>query len=242
MANLVLFGDSFCAEYESTINKNTWWKQVAKQKNLDIKNYAIRGSSLNYSIVKYYEYLNTAYSPEDNIIFVVTSSARSPIVHKDFPPECAAILQMFHMQGFKFEQRNLPQSLIEHFTNHRGFYETWYRFYNLDQHLSQVSLVREALNGLSNKKLLINAFDEATSGQFSRKYDFHLAGDMNNISVSEFVTHFDYIRSRDRFVDDRANHFSEANHDIFTDYIIKSLDGNCISMLDIDFKRGFINA
>ena len=242
MSNLVLFGDSFCAEYENTANKNTWWKQVANQKNMCIKNYAVRGSSLNYSIVRYYEYLNTEYSPEDNIIFIVTSSARSPIVHKDFPPECAAILQMFHMQGFKFEQRNLPPSLVKHFTDNRSFYEIWYRFYNLDQHLSQVSLVREALNGLSNKKLLINAFDEATNREFSRKYDFHLDGDMNNISVSEFVTHFDYIRSRDRLIDDRANHLSEDNHSIFSDYIIKSLDGNHRSMLDVDFKRGFINA
>jgi hypothetical protein len=81
MANLVLFGDSFCAEYTDTDGKYIWWKETAKTLGLGINNYARRGSSLNYATVKYYEYLNKSYSPDDIIIFVVTSSGRSPLVH-----------------------------------------------------------------------------------------------------------------------------------------------------------------
>ena len=108
MANLVLFGDSFCAEYEATQGKDTWWKDVAKTLGLGINNYGVRGTSLNYSTVKYYEYLQNSYSADDIIIFVVTSSGRSPLVHPDFLPESSAILQLFSSRGFSFKNVDLP--------------------------------------------------------------------------------------------------------------------------------------
>jgi|Laugresubdmm15sn_1035100.scaffolds.fasta_scaffold02062_11 hypothetical protein len=248
MANLVLFGDSFCAEseYDGTRGgsdpqgKDTWWKDVAKTLGLGINNYSVRGTSLNYSTVKYYQYLNESYSTDDIIIFIVTSSGRSPLVHPDFLPESAAILQLFSSRGFSFKNVDLPASLKQHFDDHKSFYETWYQFYNPEVHLSQVNLIREALNGLSNKKLLINVFNEAQSSDFTQQYNFHLDGYMMQISMEEFATQDEY--SRNRFFDTRPNHLSEENHKIFYDYVLKCLDGNYKSMLEVDFKKGFLNA
>lgn len=238
MTNLVLFGDSYCAEYECTIDQETWWKKVASSLGLGIKNYAVRGSSLNYSMVKYYEYLNGSYSIDDIIIFTITSSGRSPLVHPDFPSENSAILQLFSTCGFSFDAVPFPEALKKHYVDHKNFYQTWFQFYNPDLHLSQVNLVREALHGLKNKKLLINAFDEAKSSAFTRPYDFHLDGCITDISNKEFASHGYPMR---RMVDDRANHLSPENHDIFAEYILKCLDGDIKSMLDIDFKQGFLN-
>jgi hypothetical protein len=240
MANLVLFGDSFCAEYTDTDGKYIWWKETAKTLGLGINNYALRGSSLNYATVKYYEYLQNSYSADDIIIFVVTSSGRSPLVHPDFSPESSAILQLFSTKGFSFENVEFPPSLKEHYNEHKSFYETWFQFYNPELHKSQVNLIREALNGLSNKKLLINAFDEARYSDFARPYHFHLDGYMRQISHEEFATEGEY--SRNRIFDTRPNHISEDNHKIFCDYVLKCLDGNYKSMLEVNFKKGFLNA
>lgn len=240
MANLVLFGDSYCAEYDNTISQETWWKRVASNLELGIKNYAVRGSSLNYSTVKYYEYLNGSYSVDDIIIFTITSSGRSPLVHPDFPPSSSAIMQLFSTRGFSLDKIPFPDMVKNHYIDHKDFYKTWFQFYNPDLHLSQVNLIREALHGLKNKKLLINAFDEAKASDFTRLYDFHLDGCITEISNKEFASLNDGYPMR-RMVDERANHLSPENHDIFAEYILKCLDGDIKSMLHVDFKQGFLN-
>ena len=100
MANLVLFGDSFCAEYTDTDGKYIWWKETAKTLGLGINNYALRGSSLNYAAVKYYEYLNDSYSAEDIIIFVVKTIGGTPI--QDLEKDRAGVENLITKEIFFF--------------------------------------------------------------------------------------------------------------------------------------------
>ena len=62
---------------------------------------------------------------------------------------------------------------------------------------------------------------------------------MMQISLEEFTTQDEYPWNS--FFDSRPNHISDENRKIFCDYVLKCLDGNYKSMLEVDFKKGFLN-
>jgi hypothetical protein len=57
---------------------------------------------------------------------------------------------------------------------------------------------------------------------------------MRHISQQELTT------NGEKTLDSRANHISADNHNIFCDYVLNCLDGNYKSMLEVEFKKGFL--
>lgn len=243
MGKLIVFGDSYCA---NTIPSDQyWWKIVADTLNVEVVNYAVSGSSLNYSISKYYEYLNSNYYVNDTILFVCTSGLRSPLVHQFFPPNLSALAELFYKINFDISliDNRFPEKLIRHFRENSKFYETWFEFYDEKNHLALVNLLRESLANLPNKKILLSGFDDSLSDRFARSHDFHLGGCLFDISKAEYVSDQAYVASRTAMVpDSRPNHLSADNHIILARIVNESLNGSYSSLNSGEFMRGFLNA
>ena len=79
MKKIVVFGDSF-VNYdwvENETNKLSWSYFLSLRLNLPLVNYGISGSGLNYSMIKFTQYVNSEdYDIEDIIIFALTNEQR----------------------------------------------------------------------------------------------------------------------------------------------------------------------
>ena len=137
----------------------------------DLRSYALQGSSIEYSQAQFLYYLNNDYDINDILIFTVTNSIRLPFI------------------GDRFREDHGLGHTVDF--NHKDYEH--YLFYISDDDLKlKVDLIATIMNGLENKKVLLNSFTDIHTG-----FDFHLSG-----------TLFDRSGSDIRGVDKRSNHLS----------------------------------
>jgi len=113
---LVLFGDSFVnIVCEDVI---PWWQLLAKRlKRVPIR-YGYAGISRSFLYREFCQYRQHNYDPNDRIIWVQPVFGRAPTNHPDFPAEWANKMAPFYSQG-----ENFPDSVTEHYTKYKGFYQ-----------------------------------------------------------------------------------------------------------------------
>lgn len=137
----------------------------------DIHSYALQGSSIEYSQAQFLYYLKHDYDRNDVLIFTITNSIRLPFIGDRFRKDHG----LSHSVDF----------------NHEDYVN--YLFYLSDDDLKlKADLIATIMNGLSNKKVLLNSFTDIDTG-----FDFHLSGTLFTLSGSDI-----------RGVDKRSNHLS----------------------------------
>ena len=152
---LVLFGDSYSIEYEH--DDHCWYNKLASKLAIlpnKIVNFAVKGSSLEYSTARLYEYLSSdQYSQSDLIIFIPTAFGRNPLVGEQIDPECAFFLKEFLAGDYDKKIR-----FYGHYREYREFYKTLLQFANEKLFQAQMFMVAMTLKQLPNMALMIPAF------------------------------------------------------------------------------------
>lgn len=231
---LVLFGDSFVSEWDSS-DHPSWFDLLAKELNTTYKTYGTRGSSFEYSTLMFYQYLMNDYDSEDVIVFVLTSPNRSPVVTDEFDPSWAA--QAYGKVFYK-EQNSRDKKIIdglsdssEHYNRYRTYYKDWFMLQSNDLILAQRYVLLTALHSLSNKTVSLSGWD--TELPISNKFNNHLSASLwqaaeNQITDGHFV---DLLSKHGR--DFRQNHFHEENHIILKNGVYSCLtDGDTTLTVD----------
>lgn len=151
---LVLFGDSYAIEYEH--NEYCWYKKLSEMLEISkILNFAIKGSSLEFSISALYKYINSPqYSTDDLIIFVPTAYGRNPFVGDNIDPECAFFLKVFLSGRYDKKIR-----FHKHYTENKVFYDTLFDMMNEESFKFQMFTLAMTLKQLPNMTVLLPAFD-----------------------------------------------------------------------------------
>jgi len=223
---LVLFGDSFVSEWHEG-NHTPWFKMLADELGTTYKTYGVHGSSFEYSTLKFFEYLNSdEYSPDDQIVFVLTSTVRSPVVAEDFNPRWAAITyaKVFYDQQSATYKKQLDKITDpdEHFDRFRSFYKDWFLLQNDDLILAQRYMLLAALHALPNKTVSISGWETETP------VSHHFADHINCLlwvasdNEVEDGSIWDFIATHGR--DFRMNHLHEDNHYILKDAVYSQMN------------------
>lgn len=232
---LVLFGDSFASEWHEG-EHDTWFKMLADDLGTTYKTYGEHGSSFEYSTLKFYEYLiSDEYNPEDQLVFVLTSTVRSPVINKDFLPRWAALTYgkvFYEDQSPKFQkQLDRITEPDDHFNRFKNFYKDWFLLQNDELILAQRYMLLSTLHSLPNKTVSISGWETETS--VAHKFENHincLLWQASNNEISD-GTIWDFIAKHGR--DFRMNHFNQQNHYILKDAVYSYLTGHPISF-DVD--------
>lgn len=236
---LVLFGDSFASEWHEG-DHDTWFKMLADELGTNYKTYGVHGSSFEYSTLKFFEYLNSEdYSPEDQIVFVLTSTVRSPVIADDFVPRWAALTYgkvFYEEQTEKFKkQLDKITEPDQHFNRFKNFYKDWFILQNDDLLLAQRYMLLSALHNLPNKTVSISGWDIETP--IAKQFPNHINCLLWEASNNEIVngTIWDFMAKHGR--DFRMNHFEKENHSILKDAVHSYLNENPLEFNVDSFKK-----
>ena len=129
--------------------------------------------------------------------------------------------------------------------DYRGGFIAKVKFYNEEIHHAQVTILRQSLESLPNKKLILSAFPDSQEHKLAGYCDFHVTGSaLMGISLHEmgisFGENFKPPRQSTPSIgpDPRPNHLSEQNHKILAEDLYDMLMGK--KSLDInnnDYKK-----
>ena len=245
---LVLFGDSFISEsyeavpgthpesddIEDTCDHPTWFQMLSDDLGTEYKTYGKPGSSFEYSSLKFFEYLtSTDYDPNDQIVFVLTTGERSPVIAKDFRPEWAGwAIYKVYPELLDSNGRELTTKLTdsdEHYTRYKQFYRDWILLKNQDLIVAQRYFLLQTLHSLPNKTVSISVGDEESP--LEKFFPNHAKFYLGRISVDEFSN--DDIREITTKTagrhDHRLNHLHEKNHNVLKEAVYAGLTGGNFS-------------
>lgn len=164
MRKLIVFGDSYADRIHNECltddNKDLdypiWYDILAQSLGYKLLKYGLCGSSIEYSMIKLYEYINSfEYSENDVIVFVCSSTVRIPLIHKNIPPSTASSWIKYIDGSLKHDKR-----IKRFFDKHGNFFKTLFKFYNLDLAHQQRSNIAFLLKSLPNQTLIVSAFDD----------------------------------------------------------------------------------
>jgi hypothetical protein len=236
---LVLFGDSFASEWHEG-DHTPWFKMLAEELGTTYKTYGVHGSSFEYSTLKFFEYLNSdEYSPDDHIVFVCTSTIRSPVIAEDFVPRWAALA---YGKVFRDEQSEKYRNQLdkikepdEHFNRFKNFYKDWFLLQNDDLILAQRFMLLSTLHSLPNKTVSISGWDTETP--IAKSFDKHINCLLWEASNNEIAdgSIWDFMGKHGR--DFRMNHFEEQNHHVLKDATYSYLTGNPVEITVDSFQK-----
>ena len=191
MPRIIFFGDSFA---EPKPEDYVWTKQLANKFGAEMTNHAVGGSSIEFSLFKFTEYMKTDYRDTDKIIFVCTHPSRSPVVHPQYDPSTAALNT--HKGDKEFNTAWLKLHLqIYKFT---GKPETdFYKYF----------IVTSVLNSISNDTLMVCSFGECDE-----------TSTRDNLVISR-INLREYSDSNPQ----APNHFWQPNHNAMANCAYKSI-------------------
>jgi hypothetical protein len=245
---LVLFGDSFISEsvkanpgnhpesdnIEDICDHPTWFEMLSGDLGTEYKTYGRPGSSFEYSSLKFFEYLTSAdYDPNDQIVFVLTSGERSPVIAKDFNPEWAGwAFYKVYPELLDSKGRQLTSKLTasdEHYTKYKQFYRDWILLKNQDLIVAQRYFLLQTLHSLPNKTVSISVGKEESS--IEKFFPIHGKFCLGRISVDEFSTGdiWEIVTKNAGRHDRRLNHLDKKNHDVLKDAVYAGLTGGNFS-------------
>ena len=243
---LVLFGDSFISEPHQTnshplpVADNigdwhdhpTWFKMLSDDLRTEYKTYGKHGSSFEYSSLKFFEYLSSAdYDPNDQIVFVLTTTERSPVIAKDFLPEwaCQASHKAYpELLDSKGRQRTEKLTASdEHYTKYKQFYRDWFLLKNQDLILAQRYFLLQTLHSLPNKTVSISVSDAEYS--IEKFFPNHGKFRLGQISIEEF-SGGNVRKASTKYAglyDYRLNHLTKVNQQVLRNAVYSCLtEGN----------------
>jgi hypothetical protein len=241
---LIVFGDSFASDWEGEYP--SWFKLLATELQTEFKTYGVVGSSFEYSSLKFFEYLTSPeYDPTDQIIFVLTTAYRSPVISSDFSPQWAALLnaKVFNNQLDKESQTQVAKltDSDEHYRRFSAFYKDWILLQNMDLILAQRYMLLNTLHNLPNNTASISVGD--TEHSIAKKFKNHATMSLLEVSTNEIVDGdaWNYIKKYGPH-DHRTNHLSEQNHHVLKNIMYSCLtDGDCSRFSVDSFQKNLLS-
>jgi hypothetical protein len=199
MSRLVLFGDSFATQWP---NDYAWTNQLAKKFDGEQVNYAIGGSSIEYSLFQFSNYMKKNHRETDKIVFILSHPSRSPIVHPEYDPAKSADKSSKNAINKQWLQLHL------HLARYIDYDTSCYKYF----------IAASVLNSIKNDALLICAFDNCKE-----------KSTRENFVVSEICL-FDYSVTHDKetvnhfskYGTSVMNHFLEPNHNAMAECAYQS--------------------
>lgn len=244
MKKLVVFGDSF-ANYHfgnDEYNPSKSWANLVSQKfEIPILNYGISGSSLQFSLHKFFEYYQSKnYNSDDIIIFLLGDSVSRGFA-VDMPPHLgvSAAMSKNHYQE-KEDIEWLSKNQESFFWSQISLFSEDINF-ELVQTASVLSVW--AKKNVSNKVIVIRNFAtkinlkiEKLNKNLNSTKNFYLFLDpkynLFDISRKEFSS----LLSKEHITtyDNRINHFSECNRKVLADIVTDVLLTGDVTLFDIN--------
>lgn len=248
---LIVFGDSFASlllNVPVERNKGTiWFVELAKHLGLELKNYAYPGSSFEYSLREFGNYISTIeYREDDIIIFVLTSQFRSPILSDEIPPNYAGYLTAF-LDGSLAKDH----PAYSHYYKNKEMYESLYL--NHDRRLAdtQRKNLILALKSIPNFSVLMTAFESSYDvserndvNKLCKSDDGFLLIPTNLYSICEDeIIDAGFIEFRNHFNGDNRNcHLCNTNNAILAKQIYSCIENKTEKCFDAsEYKKQFIS-
>lgn len=209
---LVVFGDSFAeTSTRKDLNETCWVFVLAKMLNYSILNYARGGTSLNYSIQMFFEYMETEYMSNDYIVFVTTSYSRLPALPKGVDYGYMSSLANYYNDEFKFK-RDFKDRQKFYTNNLQAMNYMAENICTLQDFKNQIMLLYSYLNTMKNKTVMIPAFEHRLSiSKLVNKEDFSL----------DKVSEGENIDRSSTMVDDRVCHMNTENNKVLANVIYR---------------------
>lgn len=208
---LIIFGDSFAeTRLEGEIGtadmwKDSWTLHLASMLNASILNWALSGSSLNYSMQNLFFYLKHHYNDTDIIVFVTTSYGRLPATEEHMSPKIQANFKNY-LAG---DHEHIEPEVLKHFHKMKDTYSFLTEYLCVrEDFINQVKMLDAYLNTLPNKTVLIPGFNEISEKS------------LYNLSMSEPNLGHHVLK------DKRCNHFNKENNKHLAKQIHWHLQGN----------------
>ena len=231
---LIIFGDSYAQPYTHV----DWvWTNQLKQFDIVINN-AIAGSSIEYSINKFYDYFENDYRDTDKIIFTLTDSCRAPIVHKEYNPEWASYINVLDVQKTTGRDDKGTQSGIEqHHKDYENYYKAVLTYTDPQINYYKYFSVLTMLNNLKNDVVVLPCFES-----FESKLNLHDNILLTKLPLIEICNAEIIGRHRDVTwiypnLDFRLNHMLPDNHKIFAETITKCFETKIDAFKLNNFKQ-----
>ena len=231
---LIIFGDSYAQPYTHV----DWvWTNQLKQFDIVINN-AIAGSSIEYSINKFYDYFENDYRDTDKIIFTLTDSCRAPIVHKEYNPEWASYINVLDVQKTTGRDDKGTQSGIEqHHKDYENYYKAVLTYTDPQINYYKYFSVLTMLNNLKNDVIVLPCFES-----FESKLNLHDNILLTKLPLIEICNAEIIGRHRDETwiypnLDFRLNHMLPDNHRIFAETITECFETKIDAFKLNNFKQ-----
>jgi len=229
-----IFGDSFFENWMHQDNEPrppAWQEQLATRLGCAVKYHGLAGSSVDYTIKKFYEVLPSIKN-DDYVIIGITNHARiySPIQEKD---GCAAALLMSDKDASTMYGPNWKNAV-----------EIGLKWF-MDEDLNKCHIV-SFLHGVStllrhihDKPLIIECFghDPIDQSLLAGTALTYAKGDLYTPCRNEFKTEADVQRHQNIPGDDRSNHLSPENHVILANKLFAYFTAN----KPVDLTSGFVS-
>lgn len=238
---LYVFGDSFASiETDPTMSVDareqlvakTWSMLLSKKLGVELKNYGISGSSLEYTYYKFNQ-LRADLKEDDVVVIVLTDSLRKWII-QDRPGTSSLTA---------FETHDVDPKLKK--------YAQWYFVNVLNAEIEEMHLhnflyaVHVTTAHLKVKPLFICAFDKISRGHWAVDVNevdrIHVnnfaIGSLWEVSSNEIKHSSNEISVRTNLKKEfRMNHLTDVQHPILTDKILNYIHHGTI----VDLTTGFV--
>lgn len=251
MKKLVIFGDSYADKVRGgpTLDKIfAWYDHLAEKLNLTVLHYGRNASSIEFSMNKLYEYINSSeYSEQDIIIFVSTSLSRSPIIHNDVPDATAGKWVSYLNGSLSKDDQHYA-----HFRMNHNFYKQLFEWFNHNLAHQQRTNISCLLKILPNTAIIISAFQNDVDHALRADRKYLLANDDNFILINtnlHRITVDELSGSNKQFFDFhkffggecRHSHLSKSNNIILADQLYQCLVHKTNKYFDASkFKKNFL--
>lgn len=189
-SKLVVFGDSFFESWGANLDPYyglCWTSTLANRMNKSLLNYAVSGTSLNYSVQMLFHYLDTEYDESDTIIFGITNMVRPENLLDDNH-------NGWHSTAWKILDPSTPSDEIsreqyKYFKKDRTFWKTFLtRGMYTDDFKNQLRLVENYLHNIPNNTLILHSFEDSTEdnkfylNKLVFRENFKYANKLNHLS------------------------------------------------------------
>lgn len=247
MKKLVVFGDSFMDSHsdrnyfdedslwqvfldDKRYLTTTWTYQLAKKLNTHIFNYGVFGSSVEFSLVKFVEYINSEqYDPEDIIVFGLSSPERFALEFniRNWPSSgCWLGNAPKDSRWYKSNEKHLkwllvntPNETLELKTPMViSFLQSW------ANNIHKGKLIVVPCFGLHNYNGSLDDSSLADMVITHTDKTVVIRGNLNHISGDEFPSPAYCFNHYKNFKEFRTNHLSLANHAILADVMYSVID------------------
>jgi hypothetical protein len=246
MKKLVGFGDSFIAInkiYHKWIHSDdmSWLKSTGDLLNLPVVNYGVSGSSLNYSFIKFIDYIQSdSYDENDVIVFVISEDNR--IFSKGMDPKdsCQISNNRFNSEYIAKNADHLLWMLENYLCHEMNFeaiktlcvLQSWALLHPTNTVVIKTGFSIDLCRSGELKNLIVPSFN------FLPIIDYPL----NRVQHCEF-SDSTYAFQTHEHIDPRVNHMSPINRKVMSKIMGDVIVNKSIDYYDNSkFHTGFIDS